>query len=276
MNIIPAIKTTAEVALAKAFIQTSLKDTQHKNAIIAVSGGIDSATSLYLLNKALPKKNIFVVHLHYFEKSIEEFHKVIDPLKLPKENILLYSIKDVVDVIAESLEIRKVFLGFSRNINEKDRSFADAQNDKVRLGNIMSRIRMTHLFDLAKKYKALVCGTENRSEYYLGYFTRFGDAASDFELINHLYKTQVRELASYLHVPHVIIDSEPSAGLWEGQTDEEELGFSYEEADQVLYLHFEKGMSLEEIRKQGFENASSVLKIVEKNSFKHKVPYVMG
>ncbi|QQS43385.1 NAD(+) synthase [Candidatus Roizmanbacteria bacterium] len=255
MNSIPSIQTTSEVALAKAFIQTTLKDTKRENVIIAVSGGIDSATSLYLLNEALDKRNIFVVHLYYFKKSIEAFHAVVDPMKLPKENILLYSIKNVVDAIVQNVS---------------------AENDPVRTGNIMARVRMLHLFDLAKKHTALVCGTENRSEYHLGYFTRFGDAASDFELINHLYKTQVRQLASYLQVPQPILDAEPSAGLWEGQTDEKELGFTYEEADQILYLHFEEGKSAVEISEQGFENTDAVLSVVEKNSFKHKVPYVMG
>ncbi len=255
MNSIPPIQTTSEVALAKAFIQTTFKDTKHENVIIAVSGGIDSATSLYLLNEALDKENIFVVHLYYFEKSVDTFHAVIDPLELPKENILLYSIKNVVDTIVQNVS---------------------AENDSVRTGNIMARVRMLHLFDLAKKHKALVCGTENRSEYHLGYFTRFGDAASDFELINHLYKTQVRELASYLQVPQSILDAEPSAGLWEGQTDEKELGFTYEEADQILYLHFEEGKTVQEIREQGFEHVDAVMSVVEKNSFKHKVPYVMG
>ena len=255
MSIIPSIQTAAEVALAKAFIQTTLKDTKHENVIIAVSGGIDSATSLNLLHEALPKKNIFVVHLYYFEKSIQQFHEVIDPLKLPKQNVLLYSIKSAVDAVVSNLS---------------------AQQDPLRVGNIMARIRMIHLFDLAKKQNALVCGTENRSEYHLGYFTRFGDAASDFELINHLYKTQVRQLAKHLHVPLAVVDAEPTAGLWEGQTDEKELGFSYEEADQVLFLHFEKGMTANEIQEQGFENAMKILAIVKKNSFKHKVPYVMG
>lgn len=255
MNIIPAIQTTSEVALIKAFIKRTLHKTNHENVIIAVSGGIDSATSLNLLYKALPKKNIFVVHLYYFEKSIEQFREVIDPLSLPEENILLYSIKDIVDATVQNVS---------------------AENDSIRTGNIMARIRMIHVFDLAKKHKALVCGTENRSEYHLGYFTRFGDAASDFELINHLYKTQVRQLASYLRVPQSIIDAAPSAGLWEGQTDEQEMGFSYEEADPVLYLYFDKNKPIEEIKQEGFINADTIIEAAKRNSFKHKVPYVMG
>lgn len=256
---LPPIDPVREVALTKAFIQTTLKNAGHENAIIAVSGGIDSATSLNLLSETLEKKNIFVVHLHYYEKSIEMFEKTIAPLNLPKENILLYPIKDAVYVIAGNVEID-----------------GDDHFDNVRLGNIMARVRMIHLFDLAKKHKALVCGTENRSEYHLGYFTRFGDAASDFEVINHLYKTQVRQLANHLKVPQEIIDVAPSAGLWDDQTDEKEMGFSYEEADPVLYLYFEKGKSVEDIVEVGYPNAAKIIEVAERNSFKHQVPYVMG
>ena len=89
--------------------------------------------------------------------------------------------------------------------------------------------------DTAKKLSALVCGTENRSEYLLGYFTRFGDEASDLEPIAHLYKTQVYQLAEYLGIPRDIIYKSPTAGLWRGQTDEKELGMSYETLDKILY-----------------------------------------
>src|SRR5258708_26883046 len=115
-------------------------------------------------------------------------------------------------------------------------------------------MRMIILYDLAKKYKALVCGTENKSENLLGYFTRFGDQASDIEPIEHLYKTQVYQLAKYLNLPDAIITQQPSAGLWQGQTDEGQFGFTYEEADQVLFLHFEKKLVVEIIEKLGFTN----------------------
>ena len=98
----------------------------------------------------------------------------------------------------------------------------------------MARVRMIAVFDLAKQLDALVCGTENKSEKYLGYFTRFGDEASDIEPIQHLYKTQVKVLARQLQLPPVFLQKAPSAGLWADQTDEKELGFSYEQADQVL------------------------------------------
>lgn len=96
------------------------------------------------------------------------------------------------------------------------------------------------LFDQAKKYNALVCGTENKSEHLLGYFTRFGDQASDIEPIIHLNKTQVYQLACFLNLPQAVINQLPNANLWRNQIDEKEFGFSYQEGDPVLYLFFEK------------------------------------
>jgi len=250
----------------KQHIKQVLRASTHERVIIAVSGGIDSATALYLLKEAVPIENISVLHLHYFKRTIDQFEKVIQPLNLPEANILLYPINDAVDTIAQELQI----LG--------DGSFASAQDDrlnKMRLGNIMARVRMMYLFDQAKKRNALVCGTENRTENYLGYFTRFGDAASDFEVLNHLYKTEVRALAKDLHVPQSIIDTPPSAGLWDGQTDEKELGVTYEEIDQVLRLHFDEKRSIEAIEEMGYKNARKILFIVQKYAYKREVPYIM-
>ena len=103
----------------------------------------------------------------------------------------------------------------------------------LRRGNIATRMRMILLYDLAKKYQALVLGTENRSEYLLGYYTRFGDEASDLAPIRELYKTQVKQLACYLKIPEKIINKTPTAGMWIGQTDEGEFGFTYKEADGI-------------------------------------------
>jgi NAD+ synthase len=107
----------------------------------------------------------------------------------------------------------------------------------------------------------------------LGYFTRFGDEASDIEPIRHLYKTQVYELAKYLNAPRSIIQKNPSANLWEGQTDEAQFEFTYAEADPVLSLYFDKKISVQEIEKQGFKNANKIIEFTNKNSFKHNVPY---
>lgn len=236
------------------FIKNTLGKQKINNVIIGLSGGIDSMTSFYLLKNALPPKNIFIAHLYYFENSFTDLDKVVKAAGVLSENIHYLSIKKPTDSICELLKIG---------------------DDKIRTGNVMARIRMIILYDLAKKYKALVCGTENKSEHYLGYFTRFGDEASDIEPIRHLYKTQVYELASYLNVPKEFIVKQPTAGLWEGQTDEKEFGFSYKEADPILYLYFEKKMSLENIKNMGFANAEKIINFVNKNAYKHNTPYVL-
>lgn len=132
---------------------------------------------------------------------------------------------------------------------------------------------MIYLYDLSKKQRALVVGTENRSEHLLGYFTRFGDEASDIEPIRCLYKTQIYQLANYLKVPEYFINQPPTAGLWRNQTDEEEFGFSYQEADPVLYLYFDKNLSVEKIKELGYKNARKIIDFALNNRYKHLVPY---
>lgn len=249
------IDTQKEKERIVAFLQTTFEKQQTHYAVIGVSGGIDSAVSLALLNQTLHPEQIIVAHMYYFESKFSEMETVLQNAQIPNENIYHISIKEPVDALIRLQQIEE---------NESNR---------VRIGNIAARIRMIVLYDLAKKHLALVCGTENKSENLLGYFTRFGDQASDIEPIAHLYKTQVFQLASALGLPENIIKQQPSAGLWQGQTDEGQFGFSYEEADQVLFLHIEKGMSSEEIQKQGFTNAKKILAWREKNLFKQNVPY---
>lgn len=236
------------------FLRGTLDKQKIKNVIIGLSGGIDSMTSFYLLKNVLPLKNIFIAHLSYFQNSFTDLDEAIKTAGLPSENIHYISIKEPTDAISKLLKI---------------------ENDKIRIGNVMARIRMIILYDLAKKYNALVCGTENKSEHYLGYFTRFGDEASDIELIRHLYKTQVYSLASYLNVPKEFIVKQPTAGLWEGQTDEGEFGFSYRQADPILYLYFDKKMSLDAIKNMGFANAEKIINFANRNAYKHNTPYVL-
>src|SRR5882724_5528478 len=234
------------------FLQQTFTEQNIHKAVIGLSGGIDSTTSFFLLKEALSPKNIIVAHLYYFKPVFSEIEKVVRQSGIPPENIYLLSIKSAVDEIVTLQQI------------EEDES------GKMRLGNIAARMRMIILFDLAKKYNALVVGTENKSENLLGYFTRFGDQASDIEPIESLYKTQVLQLAKYLGVPDILINQKPTAGLWEGQTDEGEFGFSYEEADQVLFLHVEQHKSVEELKKMGFANAKKILERREKNLFKQQ------
>ena len=250
------INPSVEENKITAFIKSTLQSQGFKNVIIGLSGGIDSATSFSLLKKSIPTQNIFIAHLYYFNSQIDIIKPLLKTTNIPQENIYNISIKNSVDEFAKTL-------------------FSTSEVNRVRLGNIMARVRMIILYDLAKKHNALVAGTENKSELHLGYFTRFGDEASDFEPIQHLYKTQIFSLAKHLNIPQNLIDQVPTAGLWKDQTDEGEFGFSYKEADQVLYLYFDKRLNIPQIVKKGFLNAKKIINFVNKNSFKHHLPYTV-
>ncbi len=258
MNNILDIDVSAEKKRIVSFLKSTFAEQKIDKTVIGLSGGIDSTVSFALLKETLPPKNIIVAHLYYFHPAFSTVEKYVRHCNIPPENIHLISIKKVVDEVARLQGI------------------GTSEKDKVRIGNIAARMRMIILFDLAKGHQALVCGTENKSENLLSYFTRFGDQASDIEPIEHLYKTQVYQLAEFLHVPQEIIDEHPTAGLWHGQTDEGEFGFTYLEADHVLYLHLDKGFSVEEIEAQGFTNAKKILAWRQKNLFKHSTPYTLS
>jgi NAD+ synthase len=225
------------------FIQKALKDQDFKKLVIGISGGIDSAVCSSLAIRAIGQKNVFNYFLPYKDQYLPN---------LDLSNIKIINIGKAVDTIVETTETK----------------------DKISIGNIIARTRMIMLFNAAKENNALVCGTENRSESLLGYFTRFGDAASDLEPISHLYKTQVFELAKFLKIPKAIIEAAPSASLWPKQTDEVEFGFTYKIADEILFRYFDKKESLESINKDfGKNEVDKVLKRVKNNLFKQLTPY---
>lgn len=260
-----------------SFIKQTFTKTGKQTAIVAVSGGIDSAVSLSLVVRALGADKVHVVLLPYGEQDMTDARAVMDFNQIPTSNQHEIQIKPIVDSIFDVVD------GKNKNV-------------ELRLGNIMARARMIMLYDLAKTLDALVCGTENKSEKYLGYFTRFGDEASDLEPIQHLFKMQVRQIATELQLPQEILTKKPSAGLWQDQTDEAEFGFSYHDADKVLEIIVDKqpallerltngkARSLEEVRDGArFLSGASldpatiekVLKHVQANWFKHQVPYHM-
>ncbi|HSW90158.1 MAG TPA: NAD(+) synthase [Patescibacteria group bacterium] len=274
------MKSAQEVKKIVSFLRRTYKNQKKTNGIIAVSGGIDSALSLTLLTKALGPKNVYPVLLPYGDQSIADSELICSWNKVPKKNWQTINIKHAVDTITATChsgkggdeepypESRKL----SRNTGSpmQARSAASSRMTKLRLGNAMARTRMIYVFDKAKELNGLVCGTENKSEHYLGYFTRFGDAASDIEPIAHLYKTHVRELVKFLDLPEAFLEKAPSAGLWEDQTDENEMGFSYEDADKALAVILDE--SKEKIDQ---ELLKKVKKVVTVQAFKHQVPYKM-
>ncbi len=230
----------------------------HKNrAVIAVSGGIDSALALTLLVRALGKEKVTAVLLPHHQQPMADAQMLVEYLQLPQENVRTIDIKPAVDAVAAALHL--------------------SEEEVIRRGNLKARMRMICVFDIAKSLDGLVCGTENKSEHYLGYFTRFGDAASDIEPICHLYKTQVRQLVEFLQLPPIFLEKQPSAGLWIGQTDEEEMGFTYEIADQILEQYIDNGKAVESISVGDLsrEKIEKVISQVNAMKFKLEVPYVV-
>lgn len=228
-----------------------------KPAVIAVSGGVDSAVALTLLVKAIGKERVIPMFLPYGEQNMEDARIIVERNGLSSRAVEI-NIGKMVNLIINELGV---------------------EENTLRKGNVMARVRMITIFDRAKKMGALVSGTENKSEHYLGYFTRFGDEASDVEPLRELYKTEVWEIAKELGLPETFYIKDPSAGLWEGQTDEKELGFGYREADQVLRLYIDEKLGKEAVierlkGKVGQETVRKVIGVVEKNAFKREVPYV--
>lgn len=223
------------------FLKSEFSKRNKKVAVLGFSGGIDSALCAYLCQKA--ELDLYAVVLPCNDKSKDGI-VLVEEMGLKKDHIFVVDIFSATEEIVKGLE-EVITMG------DMDR------------GNIMARQRMIVQYAIARRLNGLVVGTENLSEYYLGYFTLFGDQACDISPIAGLWKTQVRELAEYLKVPKWVLDSPPTAGLWDGQTDEKELGFSYEDADKIMYLYLIKKFSKEKIADNLF-NIELVNKILER------------
>jgi len=252
----PKIDSQAETQKIVSFIKETTRREGFSKVVVACSGGIDSSLTLTLAAKAIGCDNVLALKLPLANQSVVLANLAISFAEIAPENIFEINIKGPVEKIVKNTPSK----------NKKTR---------IRQGNIAVRTRMIYLYDLAKAKHALVCGTSNRSEHLLGYFTRYGDEAADLAPLLYLYKTQVISLANYLEIPQQIIEAVPSAGMWKGQTDEDELGFSYAEADLILHLFCDKEMKKAQIIKKGFNRklVEKVIKRVKENKFKHRVPY---
>ena len=219
---------------------------------MGLSGGVDSALSAFLSAQALGPENVLVLRLPYktsSQGSLNHADMVIEKLGVPSKTIEITSAVDAVLA-----------------------NFPDLS--PVRKGNVMARIRMINIYDQSAEFPGLVIGTGNKTESLLGYSTIHGDGAFDFNPLADLYKAQVRQLAEAMGVPQVIIDKAPSADLWEGQTDEEELGFTYDEMDQLLYLLVEEKLSPEACVDKGFSKdfVQWIINRVKRYRFKSLMP----
>jgi NAD+ synthase len=217
--------------LLESFLREELASAGVERAVVGLSGGIDSAVVVALCARAIGAENVLGVMLPYrlsSPGSLEDARRVATDLSLPTR---------LVDISA----MADGYLG------------REGVTDPRRCGNVLARCRMTVLYDLSVEWRGLVVGTSNKSEILLGYSTQWGDAAHALNPIGDLYKHQVYQLATFLELPDEVIQKPPSADLFQGQTDEAELGFTYAEADRLLYRMVDRRYSEDELVAAGFE-----------------------
>jgi NAD+ synthase len=236
------------------FIQTEVGNSGKKNAIIGLSGGLDSSLSTFLAVKALSKEHVIAVIMPYQQLQAD-------------------SAKDAQKVI-KKLGIKSIMVDITPMI---DAYFSQVKGaDNIRKGNKMARERMSILYDLSQKYNALVQGTSNKSELLLGYGTIYGDMACAYNPLGDLYKTQIRQFASYMGVDRKTIDKTPTAGLWKNQTDETELGYTYEEIDKLLYYMIDKRYNRKKLLELKFKEAfiNDIVTRIKYSEFKRQLPRI--
>lgn len=248
------INTALARRVLVGFIQDQIHKTGMNRAVIGLSGGIDSALSAYLSADALGAENVLAVRMPYkssSEASLVDADKVIEDLNLPNMTV---PITPMADPLFEQ--------------------FGDMS--RLRKGNVMARLRMTVLYDQSVAWGGLVMGTSNKTEFLLGYSTIYGDSGVALQPIADLYKYQVRQLSREMGVPDSILNKAPSADLWEGQTDEDELGFTYDDVDQVLYLLVDERYRVGEVVDEGFDKefVEQVWERVKRNHYKRTMPNI--
>jgi NAD+ synthase len=246
------INTDLARSILSGFIRSETTRSGFSKVVVGLSGGVDSALSCYLAAEALGSKNVLAVRMPYktsSQDSLEHAQLVIDATGVQAVTI---PITDMVDGLISQ--------------------YPDMSN--LRKGNIMARCRMIVLYDQSAAFEGLVVGTSNKTEILLGYSTQYGDAASAFNPLGDLYKTQLRQLARALGVPAMIVDKAPTADLWAGQTDEGELGFTYAEVDKLLYLLVDERYTPEECVEAGFERkfVDTVVKRIQRYHYKRVMP----
>ena len=237
------------------FVKEEVTKSGFKKVVLGLSGGIDSAIVAFIAAKALGPENVLGIMMPYKTSSKES----VEHAKL----------------VVEKLGIRSKLIEITPMVDSYFNLEKDISN--LRKGNKMARERMSILFDYSAKEQALVLGTSNKTEILLGYSTQFGDSASALNPIGDLYKTQIWEISRYMGVPVELIDKKPSADLWEGQTDESELGFSYLMADKILYEMVDERKNLEELLELGFDKDTldKILKKIKFSQYKRKLPIML-
>ena len=236
------------------FIQSKVSEAKADGIVVGLSGGIDSTLVAYLACEAVGKENVFGI--------------IMPSTTTPTED-KIHGIS-----IAQGLGIDYKEIAIDSILNEF-LFMAQLEEDTLAIGNLKARIRMSIIYYFANQKNYLVSGTGNKSEILIGYFTKHGDGACDIEPIGDLYKTDVYKLSEDMGVPQEIIDKPPRAGLWNNQTDESEIGMSYDLIDQILYQYCEKGKEDKEVAdllKISVDDVDMIIDKINRSKHKSEVP----
>ena len=252
MEINLSINTDLARQILTGFIYSEITRMGFTRAVINLSGGIDSALSCYLAAEALGADNVLAIRLPYRTSSRDSL--------------------DHAQLVIDALGVRSITYEITAMVDPLIQQFPEMSN--VRKGNIMARARMIVLYDQSMAFNGLAVGTGNKTEILLGYTTLFGDSACAINPLGDLYKTQVRQLSHALGIPEPLISKPPSADLWIGQTDEDELGYTYAEVDRLLYLLVDQRYRPVECVAAGFAEpfVNAVVERVRRNQFKRILP----
>ena len=234
------------------FIREELSKANYTKGILGLSGGLDSTVCAFLAARALKPKNVTA-------------------LIMPYGKIFKTDVSDAKDVV-NLLGIRTKTIDISPMV---DAYYTKHPTDsRVLIGNKMARERMSILYDYSERERALILGTSNKTELLLGYGTIHGDMACAINPLGDLYKTQIRQLAEHLGVPKKIRTKAPTAGLWTGQTDEGELGMTYDDVDKLLFHLVDGRKTKEDVLAMGYPKkfVEKVLKLIKNSEFKRNLP----
>ena len=251
---------TKDVAKIVQFIQTQFRSTECKGVVVGLSGGIDSAVTAALCNKAIGSKKVTGVFM--FERKNRDG---VDAQH--------------AEALAAELGIRTLDFVIDPVIKSFSETFPIDNLDRVTRGNMKARLRMVSLYCVANSENLLVAGTGDKSEDLIGYFTKYGDGGVDFLPIAHLYKSQVRQLGSFLNVPREIVEKPSSPNLWEGHKATDEIPLDYNELDEVLVCLFDLKIGPEEVaRGLGIDTSTvrEILSMFQRSAHKRTYPSMIG
>ncbi|TXT60442.1 MAG: NH(3)-dependent NAD(+) synthetase [Promethearchaeota archaeon] len=246
------------------WINMVLTTAKADGVIIGLSGGIDSAVTASLCVNSLGKESVLGVSLpcQSNREDIKDARLIAEKLEI---TFIIMDVSSVFEMFEKTI-IKKIE---KSPLNSKLTEVNTWRDNVLALANIKPRLRMTTLYYIGQSLGLyLVAGTGNRTEIAIGYFTKYGDGGVDFEPIGDLYKCEVRALAKELEVPKKIIERAPSAGLWKGQTDEGEIGMTYDEMDEIIY-RIDYNLDLSDLNK---ENVKKVRYMMQSSSHKKKMP----